>query len=257
MSSPRFPLFALSALFLAGLAPLARAATESTPLLRGILIDSTGNLFSLADATGSATWTKLGQSFDGWKLDAFDADRKVLTISHGGVTRELTLETGTIKADDRHPTFAEADTLLEKMRFEDMISKSLENQQKAMAKAFGQMGGKKMSDAESAKMADIQTKAMKLMFDEMDVPGMRKDLAHAMTEIYTPDEIRAQTAFYSTPLGQASIEKQPQLQARMTELMMPRMMHAMPKIQAMVKEETAKAAAPATPAPAAPATGTP
>jgi hypothetical protein len=139
------------------------------------------------------------------------------------------------------------------MRFEDMIGKSIEAQQKAMAKAMGQMGGRDMPDAEKARMAEFQAKVMKVMLDEMDLPGMRQDMAKAMAEIYTAEEIRAQSAFYSTPAGKATLDKQPQLQSRITELMMPRMMKAMPKIQAMAQEH-AKAAKAAKAAPAAPAT---
>jgi len=80
-------------------------------------------------------------------------------------------------------------------------------------------------------------------------------MAKARAEIYTADEIRAQTAFYSTPAGRSTIEKQPRLQSRISELMMPRMMKAMPKIQAMAMEEATAArqrAEPASTTPAAP-----
>lgn len=241
---------ALSACFM----PL-HAAEQTLPLLRGVLLDGAGNLFCLADATGTATWAKIGQTHEGWKLESFDADKQVLVVSRDGATRELTLETARIKAEDIRATTAEADSLLEKMRFEEMIAKSIEMQQKAMAKSMSQMAGKNMSDADKARMADIQEKAVKIMVDEMDLPGMRQDMAKAMTEIYTAEELRAQTAFYSTAAGQSSLEKQPQLQSRIAELMMPRMMKAMPKIQTMVRENTPKPApkpAPAAPAPAAP-----
>lgn len=257
MHRRRLPLLALGSFLLAGLASAApaKSASDTTPLLRGILIDGSGNLFSLADAAGSATWVKLGQTFEGWRLESFDADKRILTVSRDGATRELALENATIQADDTKAGFAEADALLDQMRFEDLISKSLESQQKAMAKAMTQMAGKNMSPDAAAKMAEMQAKAMKIMLEEMDIPGMKKELAQAMTEIYTPAEIRAQAAFYSTAAGQATIEKQPRLQARMSELMMPRMMRAMPKIQAAMAAE-AKAAAPGgsspAPAPAAP-----
>lgn len=257
MLLPRRPL-ALAALALTlCLGPL-HAAEQDLPLLRGVLLDGSGNLFCLADATGAATWAKLGQTYGGWKLESFDADRQVLVVSHDGTTRELGLETARIKASEARATASEADALLEKMHFEDMIGKTIEAQQKAMAKAMSQMGGKNMSDADKTRMAEFQAKMMKVMLDEMDLPGMRQDMAKAMADIYTADELRAQTAFYSTPAGQATLDKQPQLQSRITELMMPRMMKAMPKVQAMAQEQmkadaaakaakTAPAAAPAAP----------
>ncbi len=252
MPSHRLAL-ALAAFTLSLGLPATRAAEAELPLLRGVLLDGSGNLFCLADATGAATWAKLGQVHAGWKLESFDADRQVLVLSREGVRRELGLETARIQASAAPATVADADALLEKMRFEDMIAKTIEAQQTAAIKAMGRLGGKNLPDAERERMAEFQTKVMKTMIEEMDLPGMRQDMAKAMSEIYTADELRAQSAFYSTPAGQATLEKQPQLQSRMTELMMPRMMKAMPKIQAMTQEHAkAEAAAKAakTPAPA-------
>lgn len=254
MPSPRLAL-ALAAFTLSLGLPAARAAEAELPLLRGVLLDGSGNLFCLADATGAATWAKLGQVHAGWKLESFDADRQVLVLSREGVRRELGLETARIQASAAPATVADADALLEKMRFEDMIAKTIEAQQTAAIKAMGRLGGKNLPDAERERMAEFQTKVMKTMIEEMDLPGMRQDMAKAMSEIYTADELRAQSAFYSTPAGQATLEKQPQLQSRMTELMMPRMMKAMPKIQAMTQEHAkaeaaAKAAKNPAPAPA-------
>ncbi len=247
------PALALAALTLALCLPSARAEETKLPLLRGVLLDGSGNLFCLADVTGAATWAKLGQTYDGWKLESFDADRQVLVVSRDGSTRELGLETSRIKAEEAGATVSDANALLEKMHFEDMIGKTIEAQQKAMAKAMGQMGGRNLSDAEKARMGEFQTKMMKVMLDEMDLPGMRQDMAKAMSEIYTADELRAQTAFYSTPAGQATLDKQPQLQSRITELMMPRMMKAMPKIQAMAQEHAKSEAAAKAEAKTAPA----
>jgi hypothetical protein len=252
MPLPRRPL-ALAALALTLCLGSLHAAEKELPLLRGVLLDGSGNLFCLADVTGTATWAKLGQSYDGWKLESFDADRQVLVVSRDGGTREIGLETARIKAGESRATADEANALLEKMHFEDMIAKTIEAQQKAMAKAMSQMGGRDMSDADKARMAEFQAKMTKVMLDEMDLPGMRQDMAKVMAEIYTADELRAQTAFYSTPVGQATLDKQPQLQSRITELMMPRMMKAMPKIQAMTQErmKADAAAKAAKPAPAA------
>lgn len=236
-------LFAL----LAGLAPAQTSADKPLPLLRGVLLDGSGTLFCLADLTGAASWVKLGQVHEGWKLESFDAERQVLVVSRDGTRRELALESSQIKADAARATLADANELLDKMQFEEMLTKSMEVPQKAMAQSMGQMLGKNASAADRAKMIEVQAKAMKIMMDELDLPGMKQDMAKAMSEIYTSEEIRAQTAFYSTPAGRATIEKQPALQARITELMMPRMMKAMPKIQAMAMEAAKSAPAPAAP----------
>lgn len=254
---PRIALLASLGLTLS-LASLARAEAE-LPQFRSVLIDGQASTFSLADATGSGRWLKLGETFEGWKLESFDAAKQTLTLSRDGTTRELGLEAGRIKVGDSKASLADADALLQKMRFEEMIEKTIKSQQEAMAKSMsGMMGGKDMPEAERARMTEFQKKMMDAMFSEMDLPGMRKDLATVYAETFSSAELKAQSDFYSTAAGQALIDKQPVLQKRMTELMMPRMMKAMPKVQAMAqefgKEEKARkaAAAPATPA-AAPA----
>lgn len=246
LPSPRL----LGVALLLALTPAARA-NEVPPQFRSVLIDGQANLYSLADSTGSGRWVKLGESFDGWKLASFDPVTQRLTLTRDGETRELGLADGSL-ANGSTPvaaTVADADALLEKMRFEEMIEKALTTQQNAMAKSMQQMMGKqKMSDADRTRMAEFQQRAMKVMIDEMDIPGMRADVAKVYAETFTAAELKAQADFYTTPGGQAMIDKQPALQQRMAELMMPRMMAAMPKIQAMAAEF---APPPAPPKPAA------
>lgn len=224
----------------------ARAEAD-LPTFRSILIDGSAPLFSLADSTGGGRWTKIGESFEGWKVDSFDPATQVLTVSRGGETKELALESGRMKEGETKATLAEADDLLQKMRFEEMIEKTIAAQQAAMAKSMGGMLGKDMPEDQRQRMVEFQTKVMTAMFEEMDLPGMRKDLAAVYADTFSSAELRAQSDFYSTPAGRAMIDKQPVIQEKMTQIMMPRMMKAMPRIQAMTqefsKEEAARAKA--------------
>lgn len=275
MKGPIYPMktpitraaFALLLAFAAAPGVASAAESPANPLLRSVLIDGDTRLFSLADATGTGTWVKLGASFGDWKLDSFDVATQTLTISRAGVSKDLKLETAQIAAAEPAATLAEADAVLQKMRFEEMIEKTLRAQQESMAKSMssmGRMGNKNMSETEAAALADFQAKMIKTMFEDMDFPGMRKDMAKAMSEVFTPSELRAQADFYSTPAGQAVVDKQPELQTRMSEILMPRMMASMPKIQTMAKEFAAEqkaakdaAKAAAAKAAAAPAPATP
>jgi hypothetical protein len=255
MKRPRFPRAALLACLGATLSfASATRAEGETPQLRSVLIDGQAPMFSLADATGSGRWVKLGENFEGWKLESFDAAKQILVVSREGSTKELSLEAAKLKDDNSRATIAEADAVLQKMRFEEMIGKALESQQKAMAKSMSGMMGKNVPEAEQARMAEFQQKMMSAMFAEMDLPGMRQDVAKIYAETFSSAELKAQSDFYSTPAGQAMIDKQPLMQQRMTELMMPRMMKAMPKVQAMAQEfakeqKERAAAAPAAPTP--------
>jgi len=223
----------LALALLLALAPVALPAAER-PLFRGVLIDGQTNLISLADTTGAARWLKIGETFNDWKLAAYDASAQRLTLTHENETLELSLEAAQIAAaDNTRATVAEADALLQQMRFEEMITKALETQQATMAKSMGQMLGKNIPAEQQAKFAAFQQKIMKTMLEEMDLPGMRGEVAKVYADTFSAAELKAQADFYATPAGRAMIDKQPAMQQRMTELLMPRMMKAIPKIQAM------------------------
>jgi hypothetical protein len=87
---------------------------------------------------------------------------------------------------------------------------------------------------------------------------MKKDMIRIYSETFTKEELRGMSDFYATPAGQSLIAKQPDVQRKMNEAMMPRMMEVMPKIkelnQTFMAEQKAKASAGSTtssvPAPA-------
>ncbi len=234
------------------LAPLR--ADDTPPKLRSVLIDGQASLFSLADAAGSARWVALGAEFDGWTLAAYDAERQSLSLRRGTETRDITLATSVIKAsENRAASLAEADALLQQMRFEEMIEAGIRAQQSAMMKSISGLMGGRATDEEKTRMAALQKRVMDVMLAEMDLPAMRQDMAKAYAELFTADELKAQADFYATPAGRAMLAKQPELQQKISESMMPRLMRAMPKVQAAATEHMRENAAPvATPAPASP-----
>ena len=92
----------------------------------------------------------------------------------------------------------------------------------------------------------------------LNAADMKRDFARIYSEVFTKEELQGLAAFYGTPLGQATSEKQPLVQEKISAAMMPRIMAAMPKMQQMAKdfavEQKAKmdGAAAATAAPPAP-----
>ncbi|MDR1282980.1 MAG: DUF2059 domain-containing protein [Opitutaceae bacterium] len=224
-------------------APFASAAGAPPPALRGVLMTTGGEpLFSLSDTDGESKWVAVGKTFNGWKLDSWDTTAGTLTLTKDSATKKISLESATVAADagagiDSKATLAEATALMEQMRFEEMIAKSLEQQRAVLGKMFLQMLQQQgMKDAEAQKMADMQMKLVNILFDEMDIKGMKGDIATAYSDLFTKDQLQGLSVFYSTPTGQAFIDKQPELGARMQEVMMPRMMKAMPKVQAAAVE---------------------
>ena len=88
----------------------------------------------------------------------------------------------------------------------------------------------------SDEVAAFQAKVMDVMWAEMKPEQMGQEMAQAYAEVFTPAELRGMAEFYATAAGQATIEKAPEIQQRLVQAMMPRMMAAMPKVQQMSRE---------------------
>ncbi len=75
--------------------PAARAAIEFT----GILVMPQQTVFTLLDdATGKSAWHKLGESFAGYNLTAYDARTDTITLTKDGVTTLVRLKDAKIKS---------------------------------------------------------------------------------------------------------------------------------------------------------------
>ena len=55
-------------------------------------------LFSIQDSRSGRRWYKLGATVEGWKLEAFDVETNVLTVSQGATHQELHLYKSSIEA---------------------------------------------------------------------------------------------------------------------------------------------------------------
>ena len=55
-------------------------------------------LFSIQDSRSARRWYKLGATVEGWKLEAFDVETNVLTVSQGTTHQELHLYKSSIEA---------------------------------------------------------------------------------------------------------------------------------------------------------------
>jgi hypothetical protein len=120
----------------------------------------------------------------------------------------------------------------------------------------------KLDDAEKEEFVTFQKKQFDELMSSMLGPEMRNDMQQAYSEIFTKEEMGGLAAFYSTPAGQALIDKTPAVSAKLQALMLPRMQQGMIKVQQATKEFAAgmaakhAAAGAAAPAPA-PAGGAP
>ncbi len=232
---------------------------EAPPELRGILFLSGSRQFALSTPGGAESgWAVIGDTFAGWKLTEFREEGEALVVSRGDRSAELHLASSQVlEADNEKAARAEAEALMEKMNFEEMFEKMIEQQKAAAVKMTRQMVGGMGHDGPSAdEMAEFQGRVMDVMWSEMNSKQMAADMAGIYSEIFTRSELRGLSEFYGTPAGRAMIDKQPEIQARTMEIIQPRMMAAMPRIQRISeefarqqRERRAAEAAPPAPAP--------
>jgi hypothetical protein len=253
----------IKVLLLAVLTATAALAADSTPLFNAVLNMGKEQRFVLVGLDGKPSdWLKLGDSYDGYTIKAFDAASSSLELEHDGKTVKVTLVGGVGVKDmpaPTHASLADAQALLNKMRFEEMLERAMAQQKKAMAAMIDQMAAQNnRPGVDKEDLAAFQGKVMDEVMSAMTAGDMKNDVAQIYSDVFTKDEMDGLSAFYSTPAGEALIEKQPDVQQKMQALMMPRMMAVMPKIQQMSRDfaadQKAKAAAAAQAAAPAPAT---
>ncbi len=229
---------------LLGLAAAAFAAAPADlPQFNAILTIGKDQRFGLTSTDGHSGFVNLGADFHGYKLASYDAPAQTLVLERDSQQHRILIATATVGTSvpaATKATLADAQAVINQIKFEDMILKSLEGQKKAMAQISNQMAKRKGTKIGPADLEAHQNKVMDALAEAMDIPKLKTEVAQIYSEIFSKAELQAMSAFHSTPAGQAMIDKQPDIQARMQSLIMPRMMAAMPKIQEMGKQFAAE-----------------
>lgn len=235
----------------------------SAPSLRGILRMGADQRFSLTNAGGTQTgWAAIGESFEGWKLVSYKADEEILVISKDGQEQKVHMLSGsTGKADvaSTKATLADAENVIRKMNFSQMMQRVIEQQKKMAINFSKQMAARLGQNVTPEELAEYQDKVMDLMFNQESIDKMKEDFTRIYSEVFSKEELQGLADFYTTPAGLALVDKQPVVQQKFSEAVMPRLMAVMPEVQKLGQEFAAKIAAKAAAAkPAeAPASGEP
>jgi hypothetical protein len=252
------PLFAATAFVLA-----TESASAASPRLFFNAVVTTGHdvRFVLISATGqSSGWIRLGDTFDGAVLKSFDPATSTLEIEENGKAEKLLLvadaevkDAPLASANTARATLADAENVLQAMRFEELMAKMLEQQKKQMRGMAQQMAAQmKTPGVNSDEVVAFQQKVMDEVMGALNIDELKKDMAHIYTDVFTKDELEAQTAFYLTPAGQSLVSKTPEVQARLQAVIAPRVQAAMPKVMQMAQQFRAEQQAKATTPPASP-----
>lgn len=222
---------------------LATAATlsaaDGVPLFNAMLSLGKEYRFVLVTESGQASsWLKLGDTFEGYVIKAYDGATDTLELERDGKTARVKLVDAAAigNAPAVTPaTLADAEEVFRLMRFDQMMARILEQQKKTlgpvMSQQMDQMAARlKLSDEEKAAFAAFQRKTFDDLMAAIMGPEMRAGMAKVYSEVFTKDELGSMAAFYTTPAGKALAEKTPDVSAKMQALMMPRMMQSMQKM---------------------------
>jgi hypothetical protein len=234
----RFAALAFAALATFAAEPAPAPANDAPPELRGILISGADQRFALSLPGGARTgWAGIGESFEGWKLASYSPADETLVVKKDGREASIKLASSKVGTADVKATIADAEEVFRKMNFDEMLGKLLDQQKKNSLNMVRQMVARSGSKGGSVedRMA-LQEKIMDVMFAELKPESLRADFAKAYSEVFTKDELSGLADFYGTPAGQAMTAKQPELQQKMSEIIQPRIMAALPKIQQMSQE---------------------
>ena len=245
------------------LASLALAA-DNLPIFRGLISAGSASKFALADpVSGNTSWVSVGGKFGDWTVADFDAKAASLSLKNG--TKKPTISLANSSAASAQPatgsdeksTLAQANDVLKKMNFDQMLAKTLEQQKKSSMDMVDQMMGQlvpagSMSPDDLAAVSQMQKQMMDLITSAMNPADMHNDIAQAYADTFSPEELDGLGAFYSTPAGQALSDKTPALQAKIQAAMTPRIMAVMPQVQqaaaTFAQQQAAKKATAAAPA---------
>jgi hypothetical protein len=238
-------------------------AADTLPLFNATLSVGKEQRFVLVSSTGKASsWLGLGESFEGYKLSAYDAKTGELSLDKNGKVTKVTLvsDAATIDAPKVTPaTLADAEAVLNKMHFDEMMNRALERQKKAVAGSMEQMAARmgNMPGVNKDDYVAFRQKITDEIMSAFDVKQLKADATKIYSEVFTKEELDQVSAFYSTPLGETMAKKLPDVQDKLGAVVQGRMMDIMPKIQQMsrdfaIQQKARMDSAAAAPAPVAP-----
>ena len=221
---------------------IALHAADALPLFNATLTVGKEHRFVLVDGSGKASsFLSLGESFAGYTLKAYDPKSGTLELEKDGKVSRVTLVADAAVTNapalPTRATFADAEAVINKMKFEEMMERALERQKKAVAGQFQRMADQIVSqggDPTDAK--EFQKKVTDEIFSVLDTAKLKADTTKIYSEVFSKEELNQISSFYSTPLGEMLAAKQPEVQDRLGAVIQARMGEVMPRVQQMSRE---------------------
>lgn len=143
------------------------------------------------------------------------------------------------------PSVESVERLLTLSRAEALIAQGQAQMEAAMRQAMrtqlAQRGVEASLTAEQQLIVDdIAAQMSKLLGEELSWPRLKPEFVALYRETLSQQEVDGMAAFYETPIGQAMLDKMPQVMQRSVALTMSRMQGLMPRIEAIAAEGARK-----------------
>lgn len=232
----------LRLILLALVSAVALRAADALPLFNATLTMGKEHRFVLVDGHGkTSSFLALGESFAGYKLKSYDVKEGALELEkEGRVSRvKLVADAATVNAPAAKipATIADAEVVLNKMKFEEMMERAMQGQKKMLAAQFEKMSTQMAAGgANPAEVAAFQKKITDEVFGVLDAKVLKNDVSKIYSEVFSKQELDQISAFYTTPLGEMLNAKQPEVQEKLGAIIQGRMMEVMPRVQKMGQE---------------------
>ena len=230
-------------LFILALAStLALRAADAVPIFNATLTVGKEHRFILVAGSKTSSFLKLGESFEGYALKAYDAKTSTLDLEHDGKTVRITLAADAVventtasSAAPVRATIEDAQALMSKIHLDDVLDRSVAMQRKMISNSVGNIG-KNFPNAAPEDVSAFQQKIMDMVNGSLDPVKMKEDITKIYSESFSKDELDQIASFYDTPIGKVMLAKQPEVQQKMQTAMMQNAGQIGPKIQQMARD---------------------
>lgn len=217
-------------------------AADALPLFNATLTVGKEHRFVLVDGNGkTSSFLSLGDSFAGYSLKAYDPKSGTLELERDGKVSKVTLVADAAvtnaPAASTPGTIADAEAVINKMKFEEMMERAMDRQKKAVASQFQRMSDQIVAQGgDPTEAKEFQKKVTDEIFSVLDTAKLKADTTKIYSEVFSKEELNQISAFYSTPLGEMLAAKQPEVQDRLGAVIQSRMAEVMPRVQQMSRE---------------------
>jgi hypothetical protein len=224
-------------------APTGGSSASAKPELRGVIVTSSEQRFLLSAGGGShSKWVGVGDDFGDWKVSEYRIKDATLVLKgKGGAVLELTMATTSVlAADSGKATLEDAQKLFESMHMGDMIKKIMDQQQTMVTAQMDRGLQRIKGNATPEELAAFKQQLVDKMWSGVDSQKITDGIAKIYSEEFTADQIKDMADYYSTPTGQATIAKMPEIQAKQQQLIAPQIQAMIPAIAQMQKDFAAE-----------------